>query len=227
MHKILYCAAALAMLPTAAVADPFESEKFNWDWQGQLNVGGLKIPQSGNVCLSKEMTREHLSEAFRSYDESCEVLGWNPQGETTYFALSCRGDQTTDLAGELTVAKDVAELKLKGNVRLANKSELPTNGAISANWTGDCLVPETLEAVAEETVEMAAVVEVVEEETLEMVAVAEVAEPDIEPAVMVEESDAAELTEVALEADALPPVAEPVDIPDAPVVEAMPVIDET
>lgn len=216
MHKILCCVAVLAVVPAISVAQTFESEKFNWAWQGQMDVGGLKISQSGNLCISKEMTKQDLAKAFRGYDDACEILGWNPQGETTYFALSCRGDQSTDLAGQLTVAKDVAELKLIGNVHLADKSELVTNGAISANWTGECSVPTTVEADTSEDVDIAAA----SDEEAELV---------IEPAVLEEGSDAAgdaEISDVSAEQSDLLPLAEPVDVPDAPIVEPTLVSEE-
>ena len=204
MRKILCCVAALALLPTVSTAEEFESEKFNWAWEGQLDVGGLKIPQSGNVCVSKEMTKAHLSEAFRNYDETCEVFGWNPQGEITYFALVCSGDQTADLAGELSVAKDLAELKLTGKIQLSDTSELPTIGAISATWTGDCAVAHTGEAVST----------VADAPAAELVAVAD------------EATETAALTEVELEAEALPPLADPIDVPESPVVAPIPVTEE-
>ena len=158
MYKILCCVAAIAMLPVLSIAETTEDEKFNWVWEGQLDVSGLKINQSGSLCISKEMTRRDLSEAFRQYDETCEVLGWNMKGDVTHFALACDGAQSTDLAGELTVVKDAAELKLMGDVRLGDTNVLPTTGLISADWTGVCEAPEVTEiAEAAETAPVAAV----------------------------------------------------------------------
>ena len=149
MFRLYGVATAASLFAGLSFAQTITAPEGNWVWQAELDMNGLNLTDEGATCIGAENAELDLARAALNVSEACSIFGWNPQGEKTYFALACLGDQAADMAGVLTMSGDTAELELSGDVRLGESGALPSIARGVAKRTGACPAPDVSPVAAD------------------------------------------------------------------------------
>lgn len=104
MFRLIGAVAAASLLVCGGSAQTNKAPDQNWNWQAEFNLHGLKIRQSGNTCTSAETLEADLASLALSFDEACDIFGWNTKDNVMNSALACLGDQAVFVSEAPTIA---------------------------------------------------------------------------------------------------------------------------